>query len=519
MTPAEKKQAIREAAEADLEKFITLIHPNRVLGNVHRDVIRWWGREEAKSHQLLLMPRDHQKSALIAYRVAWTITRNPAVRILYISSTANLATKQLKFIKDILTSDIYRFYWPEMVHPDEGKREKWTEFEFSVDHPKRKAEAVRDPTVFTAGLTTSITGLHCDVAVLDDVVVRENAYTLDGREKTKQQYSLLSSIEGADALEWVVGTRYHPKDLYNDMVEMQVDLFNDEGEIIDTEPLYEKYECQVENRGDGTGEFLWPRQQRGDGKWFGFDEKILAKKRAQYLDKTQFRAQYYNDPNDSSSASIPRESFQYYDRNHLTRSSGFWYYKNRRLNVFASIDFAFSLAKSADYTSIVVLGVDGDNNYYVLDIDRFKTKLISEYFDRILRLHQKWDFRKLRAEVTVAQSVIVEDLKQNYIRKHGLALAIDAFKPNRHMGSKEERLEATLQPRYANRQIWHYVGGNCQTLEEELVLQNPPHDDVKDALASVIEIAVPPSRMNHSPVGAMRSSQNQYGSSRFGGIR
>jgi hypothetical protein len=368
-------------------------------------------------------------------------------------------------------------------------------------------------------LTTSITGLHCDIAVLDDVVVRENAYTEDGREKTKQQYSLLSSIEGADALEWVVGTRYHPKDLYNDMVEMQVDLFNDDGEIIDQESLYEKYECQVENRGDGTGEFLWPRQQRSDGKWFGFDERILAKKRAQYLDKTQFRAQYYNDPNDASSASIPRESFQYYDRNYLTRTGGHWYYKNRRLNVFASIDFAFSLAKTADYTSIVVLGVDGDNNYYVLDIERFRTKLISEYFDRILRLHQKWDFRKLRAEVTVAQSVIVEDLKTNYIRKHGLALAIDAFKPNRHMGSKEERLEAILQPRYANRQVWHYVGGNCQTLEEELVLQNPPHDDVKDALASAIEIAVPPSRMSQVPAGAMRTSQNQYGSSRFGGIR
>lgn len=520
MTPAQKKQAIREAAEQDLEKFITLVHPNRVLGGIHREVIRWWGREDAKSHQLLLMPRDHQKSAMIAYRVAWAITRNPAIRILYISSTANLATKQLKFIKDILTSDIYRFYWPDMVHPDEGKREKWTEFEFSVDHPKRKAEAVRDPTVFTAGLTTSITGLHCDIAVLDDVVVRENAYTQDGREKTKQQYSLLSSIEGADALEWVVGTRYHPKDLYNDMVEMQVDLFNDDGEIIDTEPLYEKYECQVENRGDGTGEFLWPRQQRSDGKWFGFDERILAKKRAQYLDKTQFRAQYYNDPNDASSASIPRESFQYYDRTYLNRSNGFWYYKNRRLNVFASIDFAFSLAKTADYTSIVVLGVDGEHNYYVLDIERFRTKLISEYFDRILHLHQKWDFRKLRAEVTVAQSVIVEDLKTNYIRKHGLALAIDAFRPNRHMGNKEERLEAILQPRYANRQIWHYTGGNCQTLEEELILQNPPHDDVKDALASAIEIAVPPSRMNQQmPQGAMRNTQNQYGSSRFGGIR
>lgn len=464
------------------------------------------------------MPRDHQKSALVAYRVAWEITRNPAVRVLYISSTANLAIKQLKFIKDILTSDIYRFYWPEMVLPEEGKREKWTETEISVDHPKRKEELVRDPTIFTAGLTTSITGLHCDIAVLDDVVVRENAYTEEGREKTKQQYSLLSSIEGADAKEWAVGTRYHPRDLYNDMVEMEVDLFDESGELAGSEPLYEKFECQVESYGDGTGEFLWPRQQRSDGKWFGFDQAILAKKRAQYLDKTQFRAQYYNDPNDASEAAISRDLFQYYDRSFLTRKDGKWFYQSKRLNVFAAIDFAYSLAKKADSTSIVVVGVDAQNNYYVLDIDRFKSKQVSEYFSRILQAHTKWDFRKIRAEVTAAQEVIVEELKNNYIRRHGLALSVEGVRPTRHQGSKEERMDAILQPRYQNGQVWHYVGGNCQTLEEELVLQNPPHDDIKDALSSALEMAVPPTN-NALSQSSKTARTALIGSTRFGGIR
>lgn len=519
MSQKDRKETIRQTAEADLEAFIRLVHPNRVLGGIHKDVIRWWNREDGKSHQLLLMPRDHQKSALVAYRVAWEVTRNPAVRVLYISSTANLAIKQLKFIKDILTSDIYRFYWPEMVLPEEGKREKWTETEISVDHPKRKQELVRDPTIFTAGLTTSITGLHCDIAVLDDVVVRENAYTEEGREKTKQQYSLLSSIEGADAREWAVGTRYHPKDLYNDMVEMEVDVFDENGEIAGSEPLYEKFECQVESHGDGTGEFIWPRQQRTDGKWFGFDQAILAKKRAQYLDKTQFRAQYYNDPNDASEAAISRDLFQYYDRAFLSRREGRWYYQNRKLNVFAAIDFAYSLAKKSDYTSIVVVGVDANSNYYVLDIDRFKTKQVSEYFQRILQAHQKWDFRKIRAEVTAAQEVIVEELKNNYIRRHGLALSVEGVRPTRHQGSKEERMDAILQPRYQNGQVWHYVGGNCQTLEEELVLQNPPHDDVKDALSAVLEMCVPPTGNQNGGFSGKQIRTQIIGSTRFGGIR
>src|SRR5579872_6981104 len=95
--PEREEKRIR--AESDLEFFIELVHPRRVLGNIHRKVIRWWTREEAKQHQLLLLPREHQKSALIAYRVAWELTRDPTKRILFISSTSNLATKQLKFIK------------------------------------------------------------------------------------------------------------------------------------------------------------------------------------------------------------------------------------------------------------------------------------------------------------------------------------------------------------------------------------------------------------------------------------
>jgi len=505
---------IREAAEQDLITFIRLVAPQRVLGSVHEELCRWWNREDAKTHQLTLLPRDHGKSALVAYRVAWWLTKDPTLRVLYISATSNLAQKQLSFIKSIFTSDIHRRYWPDYVHYDEGKREKWTMTEISLDHPKRKAESIRDPSIFTGGLTTSLTGLHCDIAVLDDVVVYENAYTQEGRDKVKSQYSLLSSIEGANAREWVVGTRYHPKDLYSELLSMEEDIYNSTGEIIAAEPIYETFERAVENVGDGTGEFLWPRQVRHDGKAFGFDIQILAKKRAQYLDKTQFRSQYYNDPNDPDNRPIDYDKFQYFQKEHLTNTHGSWYYRDRKLNVFAAVDFAYSLRRRADYTAIVVIGVDFENNVYVLDIDRFRTDKISEYFSHILELLNRWDFKKLRAEVTAAQAAIVQELKDSYIRPHGLMLKIEEHKPTRHSGSKEERMAAVLEPRYDNLSIYHYKGGNCQLLEEELISNNPPHDDIKDALASCIEIAVRPSSNMHK-----RSSNNNIiYSERFGGV-
>src|SRR6266699_1080124 len=174
-------------------------------------------------------------------------------------------------------------------------------------------------------------------------------------------------------------------------------------------------------------------------------KNILSKRLAMELEnfsghvnKVHFRAQYYNDPHSVDSSPIDRNLFQYYDPNHLFQRDYRWFYKREILNVVASVDFAFSTGKKSDWTSIVVLGVDGRNNYYILEIDRFKTDKISDYFQHILKLYEKWGFRKIRCEVSVAQQVIVKDLKENYIRRHGLSLSIDEYRPSRWQGSKEE---------------------------------------------------------------------------------
>lgn len=484
-----ERQARKELAESSFEEFIRTVYDRRVLGNIHVELIKWITRQDANRYQLVLLPRDHGKSAIAGYFAAWLITRDPSVKILYVSSTSNLAIKQLKFVKDILTSDAYRMYWPNMVHKQEVKREKWTEREISVDHPRRKLEAVRDPTVFTAGLTTNVVGMHADWIILDDVVVARNAYTEDGREKVKEAYGYLSSVSSAEGRVLVVGTRYHPSDLYGDLLSREVKDIDEYGNSVATRPLFEDFERKVESVGDGTGEFLWPRQQRTDGKWFGFNREILNDKRSNYDNPLHFRAQYYNDPHDVGSSPIQRDLFQYYEQRYLSNRSGRWYFKDLNINVIASLDFAYSTKAKADYTTIVVVGVDGDSNFYILEIDRFKTSKISEYYSHVLKLHEKWGFRKLIAETTAAQAVIVDDLKENYIRKFGLSLAIEEFRPARWQGSKEERILATLEPRYANHQIWHYRGGNIQTLEEELLFANPAHDDVKDALATAVKFA------------------------------
>lgn len=493
--PEEAKQ-IRETAKQDLFFFAKLVNPGYVYGDVHKEIYQWmqnytlFGQgDNQTSNKLIMLPRAHLKSHMVATWCSWIITRHPEITILYVSATAELAETQLFAIQNILGSSAYQRYFPEYINPSEGLRERWSMRKMSIDHPRRKSEGIRDATVSTAGLTTNTTGWHADVIVADDLVVPENAYTEDGRENVSKKASQFTSIRNAGGFTMACGTRYHPSDVYATWKAQEYEVYDGNDNVIDRQPVWEVKEYAVEQ----DGIFLWPRAARADGKMFGFDQQQLARIRAEYSDRIQYFAQYYNNPNDPGSNRIDRSKFQYYDKKHLSQQSGSWYFKRNRLNVYASIDFAFSLSKKADFSAIVVIGIDEEGFIYILDIARFKTDKISEYFDQIASLHSKWEFRKLRAEVTVAQQIIVRDLKDR-LREEGLRLSIEEFRPTRTLGTKEERIAAALEHRYDNMSVWHHKGGYIDVLEEELVLARPPHDDIKDALASAVEIAIKPKR-------------------------
>lgn len=514
--PAEAKE-VRETALNDLFFFARLVNPGYIYGDIHKELFQWmqdyslYGMDEnGTSDKLIMLPRAHLKSHMVATWAAWIITRHPEVTILYVSATSTLAETQLYAIKNLLESSVYRRYFPEYINPQEGLREKWSGTSIIIDHAKRKREGIRDATITTAGLTTNTTGWHADVIIADDLVVPENAYTEDGRESVSKKSSQFTSIRNAGGFTMACGTRYHPNDVYATWKAQEYDVYNAEGDIVDRKKIWDIKEYAVEV----DGVFIWPKTMRTDGKFFGFDPQVLSRIRGAYSDVVQFFAQYYNNPNDPGSNRIERSKFQYYDKKFLKQKDGIWFFKDRRLNVYTAVDFAFSLSRKADNTAIVVVGVDHLNNFYILDIDVFKSDKISVYFDHIVALHSKWEFKRLRAEVSVAQAVIVSDLKDR-IRAEGMSLSIDEYRPNRSEGSKEERIRATLENKYENLQVWHFKGGYTDILEEELILARPPHDDVKDALASAVSGAVKPKERS---MDTTRNNIVQF-HPRFGGVR
>lgn len=290
----EQAKEVRERALQDLYFFAKLVNPGYMYGNIHREIFRWmqeytlFGQGEGlSSNKLIMLPRAHLKSHMVATWCAWIVTRHPEVTILYVSATAELAITQLYAVKNILDTDRYRRYFPEYINPQEGLREKWSSTKISLDHVKRKKEGIRDATISTAGLTTNTTGWHADIVVSDDLVVPENAYTEDGREGVSKKASQFTSIRNAGGFTMACGTRYHPSDIYAVWKDQIYDVYDDEGLLVDRLPVWDIKEYAVET----DDIFIWPRAVREDGKAFGFDKNTLARIKSEYSDSVQFMAQ------------------------------------------------------------------------------------------------------------------------------------------------------------------------------------------------------------------------------------
>lgn len=512
---------IRELALSNLWTFACLVNPGYMYGSIHKEVFDWLEEyslfsddDTVTTNKLIMLPRGHLKSHMVATWCAWIIARHPEITILYVSATSPLAELQLFAVKGILTSVNFTRFFPEYVHPQEGKRSKWNNTIVSIDHEKRIREGIRDATISTAGLTTTTTGWHADVIVADDLVVPENAYTEIGRDEVSRKSSQFTSIRNPGGFTLACGTRYHANDIYSTWKDSRVSMYDSDGEDLGSINVWEVKEYPVET----DGLFLWPRVVRpSDNKFFGFSRNILARIKSEYSDVAQFFAQYYNNPNETGSNRINRDRFQYYNQRLLKRHGGVWYFNGKRLNVFAAIDFAYSLSKKADYTALICIGIDADSNIYVLDIDRFKSDKAIEYFKAIRSMHLKWGFKKLNAEVTAAQKVIVTSIK-DFLKQDGITLKVEESRPSSREGSKEERIAALLEPKYDDLKVFHYEGGLTTALEEELLQARPKNDDLKDGLASAVAIAVPPKKVWGDDDDRPGRRNSITFNNRFGGI-
>lgn len=503
------RQRMAKEAEDDIIKFVELIRPELYLADIHKQILRMCAYTK-DAYLLVMIPRGHLKSQMFAILTAYFITIEPDVTILYCSENDAVTQGQLRSIKNMLISPAYKLYWPDMVEESPAKRAKWTKTEFTVDHPKRKDNlSVRECTVTGKTVGQSFTGAHYDIAMLDDLVTKDNAYTESGRTKVSDFFGALMAIVSGGARVLMAGTPYHPRDLYTEIEDMGYE--DDDG---DYKKLFKIRKEVVEK----DGVFLWPRKVMSDGKAYGFDKKELSIKKSTTKNPLHFFSQYYMNPQALDGNRIGYNNFKYFNPEEISFSYGRTFYKDKELSVTAAMDFAFSLRKTADSTVIVVTGMDVDKNVYVLDIIKFKTNKIKKMYGELIKAHRDWGFKKVRCETVAAQEAVVEQFIDHIKDMNVKKLKVIKYKPNRHDGTKEERMAAQLEPVYQAERIYHNKDHKFNSyMEEEIVSINPPHDDVKNALADSLMDLRPPMKNRRVEENNFDNDNFDSPSSMFGG--
>jgi predicted phage terminase large subunit-like protein len=401
--------------------------------------------QEKHKFTCIVAPRGHSKSTTITLGyVIHQILFKRANFIIILSDTYTQAKYFLDAIKkEFETNDLLKWLFGEM------QGSVWGESEIETTNGVR---------IIARGAEQKIRGIKWkqfrpDLIIVDDLENEELTANKERRIKLEQWFwgSVVPAL-GKDGRLVVIGTILHYDSLLNKL--QKSELFK---------TLFYR---AVENN-----TALW--QDR-----YSLEDlnEIKENYKAQGL-LNLYYCEYQNEPLS--------------DENAIFKKSWFKYFKDepespliKSLSKFITVDPAISQKETADYTVIMVTGIDALNQIYVLDYIHERLNP-SQTIEGIFTLAKKWEVKAIGIEGVAYQRSLQWFFEEEMKRRNEYYL-VEELKAD---VDKERRIKG-LQPRYAIGSVYHRT--NMTSLEEELLLfPKAANDDLADALAYVPQIAFP----------------------------
>jgi len=407
---------------------------------------------------LLLLPRGTFKSSLITIGFTLQMALNDSdCRTLIDSETYGKSKNFLAEIKGHLEGNqkyraIYKHIWGK--YPDANKKDgscRWTDA--AVDLSSR-TKVTKEPSISCSGVDRSINGMHYDLIVEDDLHSEKNTTNKEQIQQVIDHRNLANSLLDPGKPKITIGTRWDFQDAYNDVLVRQRASYNImvRKAIEDDDSLFFPERL--------TKEFL-AEQRRDQGAYI-------------------YSCQYQNSPVDDETATFKHSYF---------KNIKWDLVKDKPINWCVAVDPSME-GPYSDYAAFVLAGLDAEGNLYVRQLHRAKMNyagIITLMFD----WYQRYEPRRMALETIATQSNISYMLNAEQ-KQRGIWLPLKEIKSR--SSSKEDRIRA-LAAYYEYGRAHHIE--ECNQLEDlEYELTHFPKgatDDIIDALATILEIATPPS--------------------------
>lgn len=458
-----------EVAHFIVCKYIT----KRNLSGLHLRIINHRGDRKKTLH---LAPRGHGKSTIgdVDYCIT-KLLRDANLRIMIGSKTQGQAEAFLKEIRTHFEAneDLIRVF-------GNLRGDKWNDKEMTLSS---RTLIKKEASLTALGASGAVVSKHFDLIICDDLVGFENARTGTQRAKLKEWFysSLEPTLEPTGEIR-VLGTRYHPNDLYQDFIE------TGDYDVVVQKALNIYNE---EEFGTWKERGLLPADiKEGDEfpLWDYFGLEDLQKRKAA-SGSIIFGMQYQNTTDLAKGNIFKNEYLRYYD-SYSIRQDGKVVVTlkdentgeqiNKICRVYMGVDLAISQNTSADYFVIAVVGRDDDNNYYVLDyfMDRLS---FDNQLNKILEYgHIKFSgVERIGVEAVAYQQAMCQQLRRES------NLPIIDVKTNTDKITRMMRLSAKFECGKV------FIRPNMHYLIDELLLypETPDgHDDLSDAIDFAISM-------------------------------
>lgn len=444
-----------ETAYYTVCKYITC----RSLQPLHASIIHNVSDNQASMD---LAPRGHGKSTIGDVDFCITkVLRNPDIRIMIGSKTQTQASAFLKEIRTHFEQNVnlIRIFgdWKK------SRDNVWNDKEFTVN---RRTVIKKEATVSALGASGAVVSKHFDIIIGDDLVGFENARTEAQRKVLKEWFysSLYPTLE-PDGEIHILGTRYSPMDLYEDLIKSK------------------NYKVNVQQAitvKDGQEYSLWESK-------FSLEKLRSIREEAGLI---IFNMQYQNNTELAKGKIFKYKYFKHfeeyevdYDLNRVRvkvlDSQGVPYWIPVRIYMGADLAISEDETSNNDYFVLTVIGVDKNKNVYVLDY-------LKERLTFNAQLNAILDYGKNKfpmVERIGVETVQYQKSLAQEIRRLSL-LPVVNIQTSKDKVTRAMRRSALFE----NGKVWFRIG--MDDLEECLLLfPEVDHDDLFDGLDFTLTVA------------------------------
>lgn len=465
---AQRELAIRQLSRMHLLPFVLRMEGGDYLpGWVHKDICQRLEKFEAdilakKSPRLMLqMPPRHGKSQLASVNFpAWYLGRNPRHEIISATYSGTLAKEFSKKVRARMREPNYATVFPGSTLSKESQ---------NVDGWNTTKGGAYVPAGTDGGITGK--GAHC--LIIDDPVKNaEEAESATQRETVKDWYRSTAYTRlapGGGVL--IIQTRWHDDDLSGWLEHMM-----DEGEGEDWEIVRYPAIALKKERYRDKGEALHPER---------YDAKAL-KRIERAVGPRVWDALYQQHPVAE-------------DGTYFTKDMMKWYTGSppKRLAHYTCWDLAIGKTERNDYTAGVTVGLDAEDNIWVLDVRRGRWdsfQIVEEMLD-VQRMYKSQVTGIERGQLSLAVGPYLE---QRIAEERMYSMYVKDMAPGRR--DKESRGRAIQGRMRQGKVLFPRDAPFMKELESEMMkFPLGVNDDQCDALAYIgllLQEMTPPAELS-----------------------